>query len=84
MAATDYFVSVPKREVVGGDLTNANLSSGTSSASSDYIELRMRTVDGSTVATGLTKKDVLIALRVFERWIKDGGVIGDGSNLPVL
>lgn len=84
MAAIDYFVSVPFREIVGGDTFNQNMNSGTSSSANDYIELRMRVQDGSSVATGLTKRDVRIALKAFDRWLVEGGLIGDGTNVPIL
>ncbi len=82
MAAIDYYVSVPFRRVASGDLNNAGLHSGVTSSSSDYIELRMRVQDGSSVKTGLTKLDVYNALCVFDRWIIEGGLIGDGTNVP--
>jgi hypothetical protein len=84
MVATNWFVSVPFREVVGGETNNAGLHSGTSTSGADFIELRMMQYTTGTTSTGLTRKDVLIALEVFERWILESGLIGDGANLPPI
>lgn len=84
MALTNYYVSIPKRELVPDVNSLNNLHSGTSSTSTDFIELRMMIDDGSA-PTGLTRKDVIRALEdVFMRWILQGGLIGDGTNVPAL
>jgi hypothetical protein len=83
MAITNQFVSIPFREVVGGETFNGNMHSGTSTSAADYIELRWIEYTTGTTASGVTRKDILIALKVFERWIKEGGLIGDGTNLPL-
>jgi hypothetical protein len=86
MAVINYYVSIPFRQVVGDDLNNAGIDSGTSSSSTDYIELRMMVQNGSSVATGLTRRDVVKALKVFERWVLEGGLVnnptGGGTNVP--
>lgn len=82
MAAIDYFVSIPFRQLPRGFTDNANMHSGTASTAGDYIELRMRVQDGSSVATGLTKRDVIMAMEAFERWLIEGGLTGNGTNVP--
>lgn len=83
MAAVDHFVSIPFRRLVRNDLDNSGLHSGTSSTATDFIELRWQSNDG-TNPTGVTRQDVLIALEVFERFIKEGGIVGDGTDVPAL
>lgn len=84
MAATNYFVSVPNREVISGDDNNAGIDFGASSSASDFIELRIMTNTGSA-STGVTKLDVVRALEVFKRWIIEGGqTTGTDSGLPIL
>ena len=77
MAAVNVFVSIPKREVgQGGELEDDRFDSGAASTATDFIELRMMTNDG-TNPTNLTRKDVLIALDAFERFIiNDTSVLG--------
>lgn len=68
----DFYCSVnPGTPLDMRDVANA----GTSSTAGDKIELRM---DQSAV----TRLDVLKALKVFERWIVQGGLAGAGANLP--
>ena len=69
----DYYASVnPGTGATGrGDVAAA----GTSSTAADKIELRM---DQSAV----TRKDVIMALNVFKRWLIQGGLNGAGANLP--
>lgn len=81
--ATDHFVSIPKRELPGGVLDNSALHSGTSSTAADFIELRWQSNDGSD-PTGVTKKDILVALEVFERFIIEGGIVSDGTDVPAM
>lgn len=82
MAAINYYVSIPFRQLPQGGTDNAHMHSGTSSSSSDFIELRMQVQTGADVATGLTKRDVIMAMEVFERWIIEGGLTGNGTNVP--
>lgn len=51
--------------------------SGTSSTSTDVVELRMG--NGTYVPTRL---EVLEALKNFRRWIIQSGTDGNGTNLP--
>ena len=85
MAAIDYYVSIPFREPIPDDLTDSGLNFGTASANSgnDYIELRMRVQDGSNNPTGLTRRDVVMALERFERYVIQGGSLGTGVDVPV-
>ena len=81
--ATDHFVSIPFRELPLGQFDNSGLHSGTSSTATDFIELRWQSDTGSG-ATGVTKKDIYLALMIFERWIKEGGTAYDGTDCPAL
>lgn len=81
--STDHFVSIPKRRLIHNDLDNSGLHSGTSSTATDFIELRWQSDTGSG-ATGVTRQDILIALEVFERFIIEGGITGNGADVPVL
>lgn len=86
MAATNYYLSIPNRENIKDDFDNSGLDQGSSSTATDFIELRILTIkaDGVT-ATNVTKRDVLIALEVFKRWIIEGGkVTSADANLPIL
>lgn len=51
---------------------------GTSSTSGDIIELRM---GNGTYAP--TRNEVIEALRVFERWVIQGGLSSAGVNVPL-
>lgn len=80
--STDYFVSIPKRRLLSSDMDDSKYTSGTSSTATDYIELRMQTDTGSG-ATGVTRKDVIMALEAFKRWVLQGGLLRDGTNIPL-
>ena len=88
MAQTNYYVGVKRG--TGTNLRGNNLTAGTSSAGTAVdIELNMQIVNNVT-ATGLTKKDVIIALEQFRKYILsnavDFGAPGSsaGANLPAL
>jgi hypothetical protein len=82
VALTNYYVSIPQRRLVPDVNTKSNLHSGTSATTTDFIELRMMINDGAN-PTGLTRLDVIAALEdVFTRWILEGGLAGDGVNVP--
>lgn len=72
--ATIYYASV-----VGDAEQMADCNSGTSSTSTDIIELRMG--NGTYVPT---RRECLQALKLIERWIIDSGTNGAGANLPPL
>lgn len=86
MAASNIFISSGQaREVVGGETNNANIGSGTSAITEDYIELRVQTVEeDGTTKTGVTKLDIIKFLTVIKRWLIEGGLVGDGTNVPII
>ena len=81
--STDHFVSFIKRENPKGLLDTSGIHSGTSSTSADFMELRWQSDTGSG-ATGVTRKDVLLFLEYCEKFILNGGVIGDGTDCPAM
>ncbi len=72
MAAT-YYASVQADVRTMKDVDH----SGTSSTAGDIVELRMG--NGTYVPT---QEEVLLAMRVFERWVVQGGLNQAGANLP--
>lgn len=83
MASTDFFVGSGVRRNM--DFTDkSQFTSGTSTTATSFMELRMQTVkaDGTT-ATGLQRIDVLKFLRDLQRWLKEGGLLSDGTNVPI-
>jgi hypothetical protein len=132
MATVDFFVSVPNREIVQGEITDQNIDTGTSPANTlaayttdktafeaalatlvadgatptqahvtaansayttfkadltptggDWIELRVRTTDPVSGATKIDRRDIIVALKAFERFVINGGKLGTDANLPV-
>ncbi len=80
--AVNYYLYVAR----GKTDNPGNVTSATSSgATAGDIELRMQ-IDNGTTTTGLTKKDVLIALELFEQYIITNWPTGtgQGANLPAL
>ena len=73
MAAT-YYASLNTAPDIFADVDHA----GTSSTSADNIELRM---GNGTYQPD--RREVLLALKRFERWIIQGGLDQAGANLPV-
>ena len=71
--ATVYWATVVDCDTLAKDVAHA----GTSDTSTDLVGLRMG--DATNVPT---QRQVLNALRVFERWIMQGGLDGAGANLP--
>ncbi len=78
MAALNYYLGVKR-----GAPLNVNLVvAGTSTAGTAVdIEVRLQINDGSN-ATGLTRKDAMIALEILEAYIEEGGNNHSGANLP--
>jgi len=72
--ATTYYASIDTYAGLGLDVDHA----GTSSTSTDNVELRM---GNGTYAPD--RREVLLALKRFERWIIQGGLAQAGANLPV-
>ncbi len=80
MAAVNYFIGVKR----GAPLNINNVVAGPTSAGTAVdVEVRMQINDGSN-ATGLRRKDAVIALEILEAFIENGGNNHDGQNLPAL
>ena len=80
MAAVNYYLGVKR----GAPLNVNNVVAGTGSAGTAVdIEVRLQINDGSN-ATGLLRKDALIALEIIEAFIEAGGNNHDGQILPAL
>ncbi len=71
---TTYYASITNDPSF---LNNAD-HSGTSSTATDVFELRM---GNGTYAPD--RAECLKALRVFERWLMQGGLTGAGANVPL-
>ncbi len=71
----DYFMSLTDR-AAGDTVSKDPDHTGTSATASDKIELRMDQT--------CTQRQVLNAMELFERWIKQNGLNGLGANLPPL
>jgi hypothetical protein len=82
MSATNLYLGINTRNQNFSDSSTIDVAS--SSTATDYMELRMMTIkaDGVT-ATGLTRQDVVKNLKTFERFIKNGGAILDGTGVPI-
>ena len=84
MAVVNYYIGYSRgsdQKGVGG-LTVGTASNGSSSD----VEIRMQINNGSNT-TGLTKKDVDLAIRFFKQYIQGNGVpggAGAGIDLPAL
>lgn len=79
MAAVNYYIGVKR----GAPLSINSVTAGTSSAGTAVdVELRMQINDGAN-ATGLRRKEALLALEILESFIENGGANHDGQNLPV-
>jgi hypothetical protein len=71
---TTYYASITSDSGAAADVSN----SGTSSTATDVYEFRM---GNGTFAPNRT--ECLLALKVFQRWIMQGGTDQAGSNLPL-
>lgn len=80
MAAVNYYLGVKRGAAV--NVNNVVASTATAGTAVD-VELRLQINDGSN-ATGLTRKDALIALEILEAFIQSGGNNHAGANLPAL
>ena len=83
MALTNLYASVVDNEFSFLDTTTSNMHAGTSSTSTDHVEVRMMTNDG-TNPTNITKFQVIKALEKIIRHLKNGGLVADGTNVPIL
>lgn len=78
MPAVNYYIGVKR----GAPLNVNNVVAGTSSAGTAVdVEVRMQINDGAN-ATGLSKKETVIALEILEAFIEGNGINHNGSNLP--
>lgn len=77
--AVNYYLSLARGKLKVGDVT-ANTSSQNTSAD---VEIRMQIDNGSTT-TGLTREDVIQAMRTMEAYLLSNGIPGGsaGTNLP--
>ncbi len=80
MAALNYFIGVKR-----GDLYDpGKVVIGTASAGTAVdVEVNMQINDG-TNATGLTRKDVVLALNALRSYVIAGGLDAKGVDLPPL
>lgn len=81
MAAVNYYLGI-KRGADNKPFVSVVSGTSTIGTAAD-VEVRLQTNDGS-VATGLTRKDAIIALQVIMEFINSGGLNHAGANLPVL
>jgi hypothetical protein len=72
--ATTYYASI---DTYAGEIFDVD-HAGTASTAGDNIELRMGNGTYSP-----DRREVLLALKRFERWIIQGGLDQAGANLPV-
>lgn len=80
MPAVNYYLGVKR----GAPLNVNNVVAGTSTAGTAVdVELRLQINDGSN-ATGLTRKDAILAIEILEAFIESGGNNHAGANLPAL
>jgi hypothetical protein len=85
MATTDHFIAIPYRRLVLGEADSSAIVVGTSSSAASFLELRWQedTVADAAHPTGITRKDILIFLEVIEKFIHEGGILGDGVGVPI-
>jgi hypothetical protein len=80
MAAVNYYLGIKR----GAKLNVNGVVAGAATAGTAVdVEVRLQINDGSN-ATGLSRKDALIALGILEAFIESGGNNHDGQNLPTL
>lgn len=78
MPAVNYYIGVKR----GAPLNVHNVVAGTGSAGTAVdVEVRMQINDGAT-ATGISKKDVVLALEILEAFVQGNGMNHNGQNLP--
>jgi hypothetical protein len=76
----NYFLGLKR----GAPLNVNQVVAGTSTSGSAVdVELRLQ-IDNGTNTTGLTRKDVMIAIEILQSFIQSGGNNHDGQNLPAL
>ncbi len=78
MAAVNYYIGVKK----GASLVQSQVVAAASTAGTAVdVEVRIQINDGAT-ATGISKKDTVIALEIIEKWINENGLNHAGAFLP--
>lgn len=75
----NYYLSIVRGKYALAGVTSATVTQGTSAD----IELRMQ-IDNGSSTTGLTREDVVAALRTMESYLLSNGIPGGspGTNLP--
>lgn len=75
----NYYLAIPRGKYALANVTSAAVSQATSAD----IELRMQ-IDNGTGLTGLTREDVVAAMRTMESYLLSNGIPGGspGTNLP--
>ncbi len=76
----NYYIGVKRGDPL--NIQNVQTSTSTLGSAAD-IELRMQ-IDNGTSTTGLTRKDVLIAMEILEAFIESAGLQHAGATLPAL
>lgn len=80
MPAVNYYLGVKR----GAPLNVHGVVAGTATAGTAVdVEVRLQINDGSN-ATGLTRKDAMLAMEILEAFIEGGGKNHDGANLPAI
>jgi hypothetical protein len=79
--ATDNYIGIPFRQVVGGDLNISTITTGTSATAANFFEFRWQSDTGSG-ATGVIRDDALLALEVIRNFILSGGSDRNGAGVP--
>lgn len=80
MAALNYYLGLKRGDPLNvGAVTAQTTTVGTAAD----LELRLQINDGSN-ATGLTRQDIILALRKFANYVEAGGNNHAGTFLPVL
>ena len=81
MAAVNFYMGVLR----GQNTTQLKVVTGTASAgTATDVEIRMQ-INNGTSATGLTRKDVNLAIDILRSYLNSGSVNGlAGANLPAL
>ena len=77
MPSTSYYVSIPFRQLPQGTTDNVHMHTGTASVATDFIELRVMTMNTDGVTpTVVTKRDVVMAFEAFKRRIIEDNMGG--------
>lgn len=80
MAAVNYYLGLKR----GAENKPSLVVAATSTQGTAVdVEVRLQTDDGSN-ATGLTRQDAKLLLKIILEFIEQGGLNSAGANLPVL